>query len=103
MPARLIEDHRDVLVVTDGGGEAVEKLLHGGGVHFGHDEREGSIGAGLNACENIGECETIVGDARRPLSARPPHTARPSLLSDARFVLEEQPQTLVFMRTLNSP
>jgi hypothetical protein len=103
MPARLIEDHRDMLVTTDGGGEAVEKLLHCGGVHFGHDECEGSVGAGLNAGENIGECETIAGDARRPLPARPPDAARPSLLSDARFALDEQPQTLVFMRTLSSP
>jgi hypothetical protein len=53
MPAGLIKHHDDVLIVGDGGSEAVEELLHRLGVGIGHDEGEAVVGAGLNASKDV--------------------------------------------------
>jgi hypothetical protein len=64
-------------------------------------EREAVIRAGLYGREDVGEGEAPVAEARRSLAAPPPDVARPALLADARLVLEEEADALVFMRTLN--
>ena len=100
VPAGLIEHHRDVLVVADRRSEAVEEHLHRLGIHVRHDEREGVVGAGLDGCEDVGEREALVAEPRRALAAPPPDVAGAPLLADARLVLEEEADALVFMRTL---
>ena len=80
--------------------EAIEKVLHGFGRHFGHDKREGVVGPRLDGGEDVGEREALVAKTRRTLAAFPPDVARPSLLPDAGLVLEEEADALVFMRTL---
>jgi hypothetical protein len=66
-----------------------------------HDKGEAIVGAGLDGREDVGEREALVAQARRALAAPPPDVDRASLLADARFVLEEEPDALSFMRTLN--
>jgi hypothetical protein len=97
MPAGLIKHHDDVLIVGDGGSEAVEELLHRLGVGIKHDEGKAVVGAGLNASKDVGECEALVAEPRWALAALPPDMAGPTLLADARLVLEEQSDALVFM------
>ena len=91
-----------MLVLRDRLREAIEELLHCLGIHVWQDEREGVVGAGLDGCEDVGEREALVAQARWALAALPPDVGRAPLLSDARLVLEEQADALVFMRTLNS-
>jgi hypothetical protein len=100
VPSGLIEDQGDVLVLVDGGGELVEELLHRPGIGVRQHEGEGIVGAGLHRREDIGEGETPVAQAWRPLPSLPPDTAHATLLADAGLVLEEQAQALVLMRTL---
>jgi hypothetical protein len=66
-----------------------------------HDEGEAVVGAGLDGREDVGEREALVAQARRALAAPPPDVERASLLADARLVLEEEPDALASMRTLN--
>ena len=100
VPAGLIEHHHRVLVVSNRGCEAIEEDLHRLGVGVGQHECEAVVGAGLDGREDVGEGEALVGEARRSLAALPPDVARASLLADARLVLEEEADTLAFMRTL---
>ena len=65
MPAGLIKHHDDVLIVDNGGSEAVEELLHRLGVGIGHDEGKAVVGAGLNASKDVDECEALVAEPRR--------------------------------------
>ena len=102
VPTRLIQDHDRVLVAANRGREAIEELLHGVRVCIRHDQGEAIIGAGFGAREVIGECKAFTGKAWRALAARPQDVARPALLSDARFVLKDQPDTLISMRMMNS-
>ena len=102
MPAGLIEHHRHVFVLGDGFGEVIEEYLHRLGVHVRQHESEGVISARLHAREDVGECEAVVAQAWRTLPARPPDAASSTLLADARFVLEEQPELLAFMCSCNS-
>jgi len=102
MPAGLIKHHDDVLIVGDGGSEAVEELLHSLGVGIGHDEGEAVVGAGLNATKDVGKCEALVAEPRWALATSPPDMAGPTLLTDPRLVLEKQADTFIFVRTLNS-
>jgi hypothetical protein len=97
MPAGLIEDHRHVLVLGNGFGEAVEEGLHRRRIRIGHHQREGVVRARLHGSEDVGEGETLVAKPRRTLPALPPDVTDAPLLADARLVLEEQPQALVFM------
>ena len=90
-----------MLVIGDRAGEAIEELLHRLGIGIRHDESKGIVGAGLHGREDVGEREAPVAQARRALAAPPPHVACAALLADPRLVLEEQPQVLVFMCTLN--
>ena len=101
VPACLIEHHDSVVVRGQGRCKGIEELLHRLGVRVRHDEREAVIGAGFHGCENVGECEALVAKAGRALAAFPPHVAGSALLPDARLVLEEETNTLLFMRTLN--
>jgi hypothetical protein len=103
VPSGLVEHHHGMLIRADRCREAIKELLHRFSVHIRHDESEAVIGAGFDGCKNIGEREAFVGKAGRALAARPPDVAGPALLSDARFVLEEQPDALIFVRTLNAP
>ena len=90
-----------MLISTDRFGEVIEEYLHRVGVHVWEHEREGVVGAGFDAREDVGEREAVIAQARRPLPARPPNAARSSLLADARFVLEEQSEFLAFMCSCN--
>jgi len=101
VPARLIENHDDMLVLSDRRGEAIKERLHGLGVGMGHDQGKTVVGARFHAGKDVGEGEALVGEAGRALPACPPDMAGPALLPDARLVLEKQPDALVFMRTLN--
>jgi hypothetical protein len=96
----LVEDQGDVLVLTDGCGELVEELLHRLGVGVRQNEGKGIVGAGLDGREDVGEREASIAQARRPLAALPPDAAHAAFLTDAGFVLEEQAQALLLMRTL---
>jgi len=101
VPAGAIEHHDHVVVFADGGGEAVEELLHRLGVGVRHDEGEAVVGAGLDGREDVGEGEALVAQPRRALTAPPPDVDRAPLLADARLVLEEQANALVLMRVLS--
>ena len=101
VPAGAIEHHDHVVVFADGGGEAVEELLHRLGVGVRHDEGEAVVGAGLDCREDVGEGEALVAQPRRALTAPPPDVDRAPLLADARLVLEEQANALVLMRVLS--
>ena len=70
MPAGLIKHHDDVLILGDGGSEAVEELLHRLGVGIGHVEGEAVVDAGFNA-PRLGACEAL-HIARRTLASLPP-------------------------------
>jgi hypothetical protein len=102
MPTGLIKHHDDVLIVGDGGSEAVEELLHRLGVDVGQDEGEAVVSAGLDASKDVGEREALVAEARWALTAFPPNMAGPTLLADPRLVLEEQADALAFMCIGNS-
>ena len=102
MPAGLVEHQGDVLIFRDRLCEAIEELLHRLGVHVRHDQGKRIVGAGLDGREDVGEREALVAQARRALASLPPDVCRAPLLSDPRFVLEEQADALVFMRPLNS-
>ena len=101
VPTGLIENHDDMLVLPDRGSEAVEELLHCLGVGVRHNEGEAVVSAGFDRREDVGERKALVAQPWRALTAPPPDVARPSLLADARLVLEKQADTLVFMRMLN--
>ena len=103
MPAGPIEHHDDVLIGGDGCREAIEKLLHRLRVHVRQNKREGVVCAGLDGCEDVGEREAFVAEARRPLTTLSPNVTGRALLSDARLVLKEQADALILVRTLNSP
>ena len=66
-----------------------------------HDQRKRVVGAGLDGRDDGGEREALVGEARRALPSLPPDVGGASLLSEARLVLEEQADVLIFMCTLN--
>ena len=89
-----------MLVLRDRRREAIEEFLHRVGIDVWQDERESVVGAGLDGCEDVGEREALVAQARWTLAALPPDVADAALLADARLILEEQPNPLVFMRTL---
>jgi hypothetical protein len=92
-----------VLVLADRYRELIEELLHRRGVSVRQHQCEGIVGAGLDGCEDVGEREALVAQARGPLAALPPDAADAALLADARLVLEEQAQALVFMCICNFP
>lgn len=94
MPAGAVEEQGDVVGVGDGPGEAVEELLHRGGVHLGQDQRKGVVGLDLTGCEDIGEGEALIGGARRTLAFWIPAVTHAAFLADARLVLEEDAQAL---------
>jgi hypothetical protein len=56
---------------------------------------------GSTAAKNIGKCEALIGEPWRALAPPPPDMTSPPLLSEPRLVLKEQPDTLVFMRSLH--
>ena len=89
-----------MLILADRGGEAIKKLRLGVGVYLGHDQSERIVRSRLNSREDVGEGEPVVGDTRRSHASLPPDMGGAALLSDARFVLEEQSQALVSMRIL---
>jgi hypothetical protein len=90
-----------VLIGRDRDRETVEKQLHGLGVHVRQHEREGIVRPRLDRREDVGEREALVGETGRALAALPPDMTRAALLSNARLVLEEQADTLSFVRRLN--
>jgi hypothetical protein len=90
-----------MLALPDRGGEAVEELLHCLGVGVRHDESEAVVSAGFDRRKDVRECEALVAQRRGALTAPPPDVARPSFLADARLILEEEADALVFMRSLN--
>ena len=65
VPSGSIGEHGHVLVVGDRVGEPIEELLHRLGVGIRHDEREAVVAARLDGCEDIGEREALVAQARR--------------------------------------
>src|SRR5262249_37570258 len=77
--------------------ELVEELLHRGRVGLRHDQREGIVGADPGGAEDVGERETLVAAARRPLPARPPDMTNTSFLADPRLVLEPERDALTLI------
>jgi len=100
MPARLIEDHGRMFVLSEGSREAVQEHLHRRSIGIGHHQCEGVVRARLDGGEDIGKGKALVAKPRRALAALPPDMADAAFLADAGLVLEEQADTLVFMRTL---
>src|SRR6516162_11797739 len=96
MPAGLIERHHDVLVLSNGFGETVQKDLHRRRIGIGHHHRKRVVRARLYGGEDIGEGEAPVAKPWRALAALPPDMTDAAFLADARFVLEEQAQALAF-------
>jgi hypothetical protein len=70
-------------------------------IGIGHDKCEAIICAWLNGGKDIGEGEAPVAEPRRALAPLPPDVADAAFLSDPRFILKKQADTLTFMRTLN--
>ena len=101
MPARLIEDHHGMFVLSDRFRELVEEGLHCRRIGIGHDESEGIIRARLDGREDVGEGETLVTEPRWALAPLPPDMADTAFLANPRLVLEKQAYALIFMRTLN--
>ena len=101
MPTGLIEHHDGMLIVIDGGRKPVQELLHRMRVRVGQHKREAVVGARFDGCEDVGEREAIVDEARRTLAAPPPDVARSPLLTDPRLVLEKEADALASMRMLN--
>lgn len=97
MPASLIKDRHGVFVIGKGFREAVEEHLHRRRIGIGHHQCESIIGAWLHGGEDIGKGKALVAEPWRALSALPPGMADAAFLADARLVLEEQADTLVFM------
>jgi len=97
MPARLIQDHGRMVILGESFRKAVQEGLHRRRIRIGHHQCEGVVRARLHGSEDVGEGETLVAKPRRTLPALPPDVTDAPLLADARLVLEEQPQALVFM------
>jgi hypothetical protein len=97
----LIKDHHSVFVLSDGFCEAAKEHLHRGRIGIRQHQREGIVRARLNSRKDVGEGEALIAKPRRALAALPPDMADAALLADACFILEEQPEALVFMRMLN--
>ena len=91
-----------MLVLADGFRKVVEEHLHRLGVHVGQNEREGVVGAGFDARQDVGEREAVVAQSRRALPAFPPDTADAAFLADAGLVLQKQPEPLAIMCSCNS-
>jgi hypothetical protein len=100
VPASLIEHQDGVLVIAERGGEAIEELPHRRCVDVRHDEREGIVRTWLHGREDVGEGEALVGETGRVLAPSPPDVAGAPFLADAGLILEEEADTLVFMRML---
>jgi len=100
VPAGLVEHKGGVLVIGDGRCEAVEEFLHRLRVGIGHHKGEGIVRTGFDGREDVGEGEALIGEARRALATLPPDMTDAAFLADARLVLEEEADALVFMRTL---
>jgi hypothetical protein len=100
VPARAVENQRDMLVIPDGRGESFEKRLHACAVRIRQDQREGVVGAGLDGGVDVGRYIALIEEARRPLTPLPPDVADAPLLSDPRLVLKIEAKPLIFMRTL---
>ena len=62
---------------------------------------ESIISSWLHGCEDIGEGEALIAEARRALATLPPDMADPAFLADTRLILKKQAKALSFMRTLN--
>ena len=101
MPSGLVEHHDGVIVRSKCRREAVQKLLHRVCVGVGQHQGEGIVAARLHGREDVGEGEALVAKPWRALAPLPPNVAGAPILADARFILEEQADALVFMRILN--
>jgi hypothetical protein len=97
VPSGLIGEHGHVLVIRDRLREPIEELLHRLGVGTRHHQGEGVIGAGLDGGEDVGEGEAPVAQTRQTLAAPLPDMTDTAHLTDARLVLEQQPDALAFM------
>ena len=75
--------------------------MHCLGADRGQHQREGIVGAGLDCREDVGEREAFIAQAWWALAAPPPDPTYATFLANARFVLEKQANTLVFMCILN--
>ena len=75
--------------------------MHCLGAYQGQHQGEGIVGAGLNRCEDVSECEALIAQAWRALAAFPPDPTDATFLANPRLVLEKQANSLVFMRMLN--
>ena len=99
MPARLIERHHCMFVISNGFGKAVEESLHCRPIGIRHHQREGLIRAWLNGGEDIAKVKRLLHSP----SGRSPrlHQTDAALLADARRILKEEAQALIFVRALN--
>ena len=101
MPAGAIEDHGDMDIPRQCGGEVGEKQFHDAGIDDGQHEGEVLAAFGVHDGVDIGP---LVADLPRPPRAftpSPPTMADPSLVADAGFVLGPELDMLVRMRRSN--
>ncbi len=89
-----------MFILADRRGERIEGSLHARAVRFRQDQCERIVGAGLCRRVDVGIDVALIEKPRRPLTAPPPDVAGTALLPDARLVLEEQPQSLIFVCAL---
>ena len=97
MPARLIEHHHGMLILSKRLGKAVEEGLHRRRIDIRHRQRKSIVRAWLHGCEDVGEGEAPIAEPRRTLAALPPDMTNATLLTDARLVLEEEAKAFAFM------
>jgi hypothetical protein len=97
VPAGLIDEQGDVLVGPDRRRETVDVKLHAEGIHVRQHQREGIVCSRLDGTVDVGECITLIGYTRWPLAPCEPAAADTAFLADPSFILEENPQALVFM------
>jgi hypothetical protein len=94
MPPGLIENQEDMLVRANGFGKLVEIDLHGVGRDLGQEQREGVIRARLDGAVDIREGIALIASPGRSLTSCEPAMTDATLLPDAGFILEKEPDFL---------
>lgn len=98
VPAGTVENEDGVYIGWQRGGKPGEKQVHHGGIDEGQHQGEVLAGGGADGREDVGPLVALLGKAGGALAPQPPAVTHPSLVADARFVLEPQLQALAGMR-----
>jgi hypothetical protein len=83
-----------MLVRANGFGKLVEIDLHGVGRDLGQEQREGVIRARLDGAVDIREGIALIASPGRSLTSCEPAMTDATLLPDAGFILEKEPDFL---------